>query len=36
MSINVEDLQALQEIEPGANEALRLSHCKKHDGCTNN
>lgn len=34
MSFDVEDLQALQELEPGATEALRLTHCFKHAGCT--
>ncbi|ACZ86524.1 hypothetical protein Aros01_09373 [Streptosporangium roseum] len=34
MSFDVEDLQALQELEPGTNEALRLTHCFKHAGCT--
>ncbi|MDF2705783.1 MAG: hypothetical protein K0R62_1435 [Nonomuraea muscovyensis] len=36
MSFDVQDLQALQELEPGANEALRLTHCIKHFGCTDN
>ncbi len=34
MSFNVEDLQALPEIEAGDREAVRLTNCRTTTGCT--
>ncbi|GAA3102633.1 hypothetical protein GCM10017600_31870 [Streptosporangium carneum] len=36
MSFDVQDLQDLQEREPVAAEAARLSNCRIHPFCTDN
>ncbi len=34
MSFDIRDLQELPEVEPADKEALRITNCFKHAGCT--